>query len=51
MGDTIDQSIVHNRIAAMLGEAGMGEVYRATDSNLDRDCRARDSAAVFHLRR
>ena len=51
MGDTTDQSIVHNRIAAMLGEAGMGEVYRATDSNLDRDCHAQDSAAVFRLRR
>jgi serine/threonine protein kinase len=31
------QSIAHYRIAAKIGEGGMGAVYRATDTKLARD--------------
>src|ERR1051326_1752073 len=31
------ESIAHYRIIAKLGQGGMGEVYRATDTKLNRD--------------
>jgi Tol biopolymer transport system component len=33
----IGRSVAHYRITAKLGEGGMGEVYRATDSKLERE--------------
>ena len=42
---TPQQTIAHYRINAKFGEGRMGEVYRATDTNIDSPSWCQDSAA------
>ncbi len=37
MALTVGSQIAHYNVTAKIGEGGMGEVYRARDTKLDRD--------------
>ncbi len=34
---TVGSRIAHYDVTALIGEGGLGQVYQATDTNLDRD--------------
>ena len=37
---TVGSRLAHYEVTALIGEGGMGQVYRATDTKLDREVRS-----------
>ena len=37
MSLNVGSTIAHYKVTALIGEGGMGQVYQATDTQLDRD--------------
>ena len=46
MALTVGSRLSHYDVTALIGEGGMGEVYRARDTKLDRDVALKVSACL-----
>ena len=46
MALTVGSRLAHYDVTALIGEGGMGEVYRARDTKLDRDVALKVSACL-----